>query len=135
MKYVGAHVSAAGGVENAPLNAQAIGADAFALFTKNQRQWAAPPLSAESIAAFQANCRAAGIAPEHILPHDTYLINPCHPDPEKRRQSADALTYEMERCAQLGLRLLNFHPGSTLGEVDDAAGCRFCAETINRMLE
>ena len=67
MKYFGAHVSAAGGVENAPLNAAAIGADAFALFTKNQRQWSAPPLSEESVAAFQENCRKCGFAPENIL--------------------------------------------------------------------
>ncbi len=135
MKYIGAHVSASGGVENAPLNARSIGATAFALFTKNQRQWAAPPLTDKSIAAFKANCLAVGILPEHILPHDSYLINPCHPDPEKRRQSSDSLTHEMERCAQLGLKLLNFHPGSTLGLVSDSEGCRLCAETINRALD
>ena len=135
MKYIGAHVSASGGVENAPLNAQAIGANAFALFTKNQRQWAAAPLTPESIAAFKANCQAVGIAPEYILPHDSYLINPCHPETEKRRQSSDSLTHEMERCSQLGLKLLNFHPGSTLGEISDSEGCRLCADTINRALD
>ncbi|MCU0237452.1 MAG: TIM barrel protein, partial [Acidobacteria bacterium] len=85
MKYVGAHVSAAGGVENAPLNALKIGARAFALFTKNQKQWQASPLTAASIAAFKQNLSAAGIAPRHVLPHDSYLINLGHPDPEKRQ--------------------------------------------------
>ena len=87
MKFVGAHVSAAGGVENAPLNAVKIGAKAFALFTKNQKQWQAKPLSAESIAAFKKNLAAAAIAPRHVLPHDSYLINLGHPDAEKREKS------------------------------------------------
>ncbi len=75
MKYTGAHVSAAGGVENAPLNARAIGATAFAFFTKNQRRWQATPLTAKSIAAFKANCDACGYGPAQVLPHDSYLIN------------------------------------------------------------
>ena len=60
MKYFGAHVSAAGGVENAPHNAKAIGATAFALFTKNQRQWIAPPLTEEQCARFKAACAECG---------------------------------------------------------------------------
>lgn len=121
MKYVGAHVSIAGGVENAPLNAAAIGARAFAMFTKNQRQWHAPPLTAESIAAFRGNCRKHGFTPGHILPHDGYLINLGNPDPAKRANSARAFRNEMSRCMQLGLQYLNFHPGSHLRliSVDD----------------
>jgi len=91
MKFVGAHVSAAGGVENAPLNAMKIGARSFALFTKNQKQWQAKPLSPESVAAFKKNLAAAAIAPRHVLPHDSYLINLGHPDKEKRRKSVMAL--------------------------------------------
>src|SRR5512138_631410 len=109
MKFVGAHVSASGGVENAPLNAQQIGANAFALFTKNQRQWHAKPLTAESIDAFRANLAATGFAPEQILPHDSYLINLGHPDEEGLAKSRDAFLDEMQRCEQLGLVLLNFH--------------------------
>ncbi len=120
MKYIGAHVSIAGGVENAPLNAAAIGAKAFAMFTKNQRQWVSPPLTDASIAAFKANCRAHGFAPEHILPHDGYLINLGNPDPDKRRQSFDAFVDEMQRCHQLGLTKLNFHPGSHLREIPES---------------
>jgi deoxyribonuclease-4 len=115
MKFVGAHVSAAGGVENAPLNAMKIGARAFALFTKNQKQWQAKPLSPESIAAFKKNLAAAAIAPRHVLPHDSYLINLGHPDKEKRRKSVMALLEEARRSELLGLPFLNFHPGSHLG--------------------
>lgn len=114
MKRVGAHVSAAGGVENAPLNAQKIGAKAFALFTKSQRQWAAKPLTEKSINAFKENLQIVGIAPEHVLPHDSYLINLGHPEPEGIEKSRNAFIDEMQRVSQLGLKLLNFHPGAHL---------------------
>ena len=116
MNRFGAHVSIAGGVGNAPANAAAIGADAFALFTKNQRQWSAPPLDAASIAEFRERCAASGFAPEYVLPHDSYLINLGNPDPGKRRAAVEAFTAELERCAALGLVKLNFHPGSHLGK-------------------
>ncbi len=116
-KYVGAHVSAAGGVENAPLNAMKIGAKAFALFTKNQKQWKARPLTEESIAAFRENLRTSGIAPRHVLPHDSYLINLGHPEPEKLERSREAFVDELVRCEQLGLEKLNFHPGSHLVKI------------------
>jgi deoxyribonuclease-4 len=114
MKYVGAHVSAAGGVDRAPGNASAIGARAFALFTRNQRQWQAKPLSAEEVAAFRTNCREAGYSPVQILTHDSYLINLGHPEKEALAKSRGAFVEEMHRCAALGLALLNFHPGSHL---------------------
>ncbi len=117
MKYVGAHVSASGGVENAPRNAMDIGAKAFALFTKNQRQWKAKPLSEKSIAAFKENLEKSGIAPEHVLPHDSYLINLGHPDPDQLQKSRDAFIDELVRCEQLGLDKLNFHPGSHLVKI------------------
>jgi len=116
-KYVGAHVSASGGVENAPLNAKEIGAKAFALFTKNQRQWKAKPLSLKSIAEFKINLDNVGIKPEHVLPHDSYLINLGHPEAEKLEKSRDAFIDELQRCEQLGLKLLNFHPGSHLQKI------------------
>ena len=90
MKYIGAHVAASGGVENAPINAHAIGANAFALFTKNQRQWVAKPLTAKSIAEFKANCEKYGFVPEAILPHDSYLINLGHPEEEGLAKSRAA---------------------------------------------
>jgi deoxyribonuclease-4 len=116
-KFVGAHVSASGGVENDPLNAMAIGAKAIALFTKNQRQWKAKPLTEESIEAFRNNLEKSGIAPKHVLPHDSYLINLGHPEQEKLEKSRDAFIDELQRCEQLGLDRLNFHPGSHLVKI------------------
>ena len=116
-KYVGAHVSASGGVENAPINAGILGAKAFALFTKNQRQWVAKPLSLQSIDEFKINLKEAGISPEHVLPHDSYLINLGHHEEEKLEKSRAAFIDELERCEQLGLKLLNFHPGSHLQKI------------------
>ena len=117
MKYIGAHVSASGGVESAPVNAHKIGANAFALFTKNQRQWVSKPLTEESIRLFKENCAKYDFQPEYILPHDSYLINLGHPEPEGLEKSRAAFLDEMQRCEQLGLKLLNFHPGSHLNKI------------------
>ena len=135
MKYVGAHVSASGGVENAPLNAESIGARAFALFTKNQRQWNAKPLNPTSISAFKENIARVGVAPEYILPHDSYLINLGHPEPEALQKSRDAFLDEMQRCEQLGLTLLNFHPGAHLGKISEEESLNIVADSINWTLE
>jgi deoxyribonuclease-4 len=135
MKYIGAHVSAAGGVHNAPLNARRIGATAFAFFTKNQRQWKAKPLSEEEILRFKENCREAGYTPEQILPHDSYLINLGHPEPEGLKQSRAAFIDEMRRCEQLGLKYLNFHPGSHLNRISEEACLARIAESINLALD
>jgi deoxyribonuclease-4 len=116
-KFVGAHVSASGGVDNAPLNAMAIGAKAFALFTKNQRQWVAKPLETKTIDAFHKNLEQSGILAKHILPHDSYLINLGHHEVEKLEKSRDAFVDELERCRILGLDRLNFHPGSHLVKI------------------
>ena len=116
-KFVGAHVSASGGVDNAPLNAMSIGAKAFALFTKNQRQWVAKPLESKTIDSFHKNLELSGILPKHILPHDSYLINLGHPEVEKLEKSRDAFVDEIERCHILGLDRLNFHPGSHLTKI------------------
>jgi len=118
MKKVGAHISASGGVENAPENAFKIGAQAFALFTKNQRQWVANPLSANNIKGFRDNIEKFGFSPDFILPHDSYLINLGHPEKEGLDKSREAFNDEMQRCELLGLKLLNFHPGSHLNKID-----------------
>ena len=131
MKFIGAHVSAAGGVENAPLNAQKIGAKAFALFTKNQRQWVAKPLSEKSIEAFKANLEKVGIAPEQVLPHDSYLINLGHAEEEPLQKSRNAFLDEMQRCEQLGLPLLNFHPGAHLNKHSEEQSLDIVADSIN----
>lgn len=131
MKFIGAHVSAAGGVFNAPQNAAQIGANAFALFTKNQRQWVAKPLTADVIEAFKARCHQYGFLPEMILPHDSYLINLGAPEAEKLEKSRQAFIDEMQRCHQLGLTLLNFHPGSHLKKISEQACLALIAESIN----
>ena len=134
-KYIGAHVSASGGVENAPLNAREIGATAFALFTKNQRQWKAAPLTAESIALFKERCEEFGYTPRQILPHDSYLINLGNPDADALAKSREAFLDEMQRCEQLGLDRLNFHPGSDLGLIGADRCLRLVAESIDWALE
>lgn len=133
--YTGPHVSASGGVENAPLNAVAVGANAFALFTKNQRQWSGPPLTPQNITLFKERCALHGFTPDFILPHDSYLINPGHPDPEALYKSRMALLDEMQRCEQLGLTMLNFHPGGHLGLISIEACLHIVADSINFVLE
>lgn len=135
MKRVGAHVSTSGGVEKAPLNAKEIGAKAFALFTKNQRQWKAKPYTSQNIEKFKQNCEDAGYLPEHILPHDSYLINLGHPEKEGLNKSRDAFLDEMRRCEQLGLTMLNFHPGSHLKKIEEDACLKRIAESINIALD
>ena len=134
MKYIGAHVSISGSIENAPLNAAALGATAFAMFTKNQRQWSAPPYRQEAVESFKANCAAHGFTGEMILAHDSYLINLGQPDPEKRRKAVDAFINELERCRQLGIALLNFHPGSSLKQVSDDEDISLIASSVREAL-
>ncbi|MBP7980139.1 MAG: deoxyribonuclease IV [Tolumonas sp.] len=135
MKYIGAHVSAAGGIELAVERAVEIGANAFALFTKNQRQWHAPDLTSKTISAFRHACEKAGFLPEQILPHDSYLINLGHPEAEALEKSRNAFIDEMQRCEQLGLCYLNFHPGSHLNTLPEEESLRRVAESINIALD
>lgn len=135
MKFVGAHVSAAGGVDQAVLRAHEIKATAFALFTKNQRQWKAAPLSTDVIDKFKKNCELYGYSPSQILPHDSYLINLGHPEEDALEKSRDAFLDEMQRCEQLGIELLNFHPGSHLNKIDVDKCLQKIAQSINITLE
>ena len=130
-KYIGAHVSASGGVQNAPVNAKAIGATAFALFTKNQRQWFAKELTNSEIEEFKANCQKLGYTSDQILPHDSYLINLGSPEEEGLEKSRQSFIHEMQRCEQLGLKLLNFHPGSHLKKISEEECLNRIAESIN----
>jgi deoxyribonuclease-4 len=134
-KYIGAHVSASGGVENAPLNAEKLGANAFGLFVKNQRRWQAPALSSSHIDRFRENCSALGFSAGQILPHDSYLINLGHPDREALAKSRAAFLEEVRRCGQLGLCYLNFHPGSHLQQVDETQCLATIAASINQCLD
>jgi len=135
MKYIGAHVSAAGGIELAVERAIELGANAFALFTKNQRQWHAPDLTSKTISAFRHACEKAGFLPEQILPHDSYLINLGHPEADALEKSRLAFIDEMQRCEQLGLCYLNFHPGSHLKAISEEESLRKVAESINIALD
>ena len=135
MKYIGAHVSASGGVENAIKNAQEIGATAFALFTKNQRQWLAPALSSKQIETFKRAMAEAGYAASQVLPHDSYLINLGHPDKEGLEKSRESFFEEMHRCELLGLDRLNFHPGSHLKRISIEESLERIAESINMAVE
>ena len=135
MKYLGAHVSAEGGVENAPLNAKEIGATAFAFFTKNQRRWESPPLTVKNIALFKENCTKYGFSAAQILPHDSYLINLGHPEKDALEKSRKSFNDEMQRAEQLGLSLLNFHPGGHLNAIPVDECLRRISESINIALE
>lgn len=134
-KFIGAHISAAGGVENAPVNAHNIGAKAFAFFTKNQRQWKAAPLTEESIQLFKERCQEFDFNMDYILPHDSYLINLGHPEEEGLTKSRNAFLDEMQRCEQLGINRLNFHPGSHLKKIEVDACLDRIAESINIALD
>ncbi|MCP4023044.1 MAG: deoxyribonuclease IV [Desulfobacteraceae bacterium] len=135
MKYIGAHVSISGGVENAPQNAKGIGANAFAMFTRNQRRWVSKPLTDKNITQFKENCKNDGFDPKHILPHDGYLINLGHPEKEALEKSRAAFLDEMQRCENLGLQYLNFHPGSHLNKIDPDHCLERIAESINLALD
>lgn len=134
-KYIGAHVSASPGVSHSPAAALAIGAGAFALFTRNPSRWTSKPISDKEAAAFRSACAEAGYVADAILPHDSYLINLGSPDPEKLAKSREAFADELARCSQLGLTKLNFHPGSHLGELEPEACLDLIAESINLALE
>ena len=134
-KFIGAHVSAAGGVENAPVNAHEIGAKAFALFTKNQRQWKAAPLTEKSIELFKERCQEFGFDMNYVLPHNSYLTNLGHPEEEALTKSRNAFLDEMQRCEQLGINRLNFHPGSHLKKIEIDACLDRIAESINIVLD
>ena len=135
MKPIGARVSTAGGVQTAPLRAAAIGARAFVLFTKNQRQWQARPLTPETIDAFRSNLQTADIAPQQVSPHDSYLTNLCHPEPESLARSRQGFLGEVQRCRLPGLSLLNFHPGSQLSRITEEQRLARVAESINWVLQ
>lgn len=135
MKYIGAHVSSSGGVENAPQNAYEIGAKAFALFVKNQRQWFVNPLTTENIDGFKKNCENHGYSMDYILPHDSYLINLGSPDSDGLEKSRNSFYKEIQRCEQLGIKFLNFHPGSHLKKISEIECLNRIGESLNFMLE
>lgn len=135
MKFVGAHVSASPSVAQAPIHARAIGAKAFALFTRSPQRWKSRPLSEEEISEFRRNCREMGFSADYILPHDSFLINLGCPEAEKLAMSREAFIDEMTRAELLGLKMVNFHPGAhiNLCSVDECLSR--ISESINLTLE
>ena len=93
------------------------------------------PLEDEEIELFQKNLAEVGISSEHILPHDSYLINLGHPDEEGINKSREAFLDEVKRCEQLGLKLLNFHPGSHLNRISIKECIDRISESINMTIE
>jgi deoxyribonuclease-4 len=134
MRFIGAHISAAGGVENAILNAVKINANGFALFTKNQRQWKAKPLSDKNIKTFKEYMQKYNFSSDAILPHDSYLINLGHPEIDKREKSLNAFINEAKRVEALGLKYLNFHPGSHLRKISEEECLEIIASNINKAI-
>jgi deoxyribonuclease IV len=135
MKYIGPHVSTSGGVQNAPRNAFEFGATGFGMFTKNQRQWSAPPYDEPTVTAFKKNLADRGFCASQVLPHDTYLINLGNPNPAAFKKSYEAFVDELRRCRQLGLSMLNIHPGSHLRLISEEACMERIAGAINRAHE
>ena len=130
-KFLGAHVSAQGGVTKVFENAENIGARAFALFTKNQRRWDSKPLEEKEIKKFKELLEKSGISPNYILPHNSYLQNLGNADVEKREKSLNSFIDEMERCNLLGLKYINIHPGSHLNEISIDECIKLIANSIN----
>ncbi|KUL84340.1 hypothetical protein ZTR_06313 [Talaromyces verruculosus] len=111
--FVGAHVSAAKGVQNSILNSVHIGGNAFALFLKSQRKWENPPLQDEHKEQFLKFCLDHEYdAAKYILPHGSYLVNLAQEDDAKAKQAYDSFLDDLKRCEKLGIRLYNFHPGA-----------------------
>lgn len=134
MKYIGAHVSAIQGVSDTPLNAHLIGARSFALFTRNPSRWNSKPITQAEADAFKENCERYGYTPDRILPHDSFLINLGSPDPVKLEKSREAFLDELHRCSQLGLTMINFHPGSHMREMEPDACLDLIADSLNLVL-
>lgn len=134
-KFIGPHVSIAGGLENAPIRARELGATGFGMFTKNQRQWTAKDLTDDQISLFQSALKENGFTPDNVLPHDSYLINLGHPEREKREKSLNAFIDELRRVEQLGLKYLNFHPGSHLKAMTPEECCDTIAGSINQAMD
>jgi len=132
--YIGAHVSTSGGIQNAPLNAKEIGANAFALFLKNQRRWFEKPYPSDRVEKFKENLQRFGFSADKVLPHAGYLINLCSPDREKAEKSFLALKDEVERAHQLGLKFVNFHPGAHLNKYSEREALKIIAEKVNQII-
>ncbi|CDI84401.1 endonuclease V, putative [Eimeria praecox] len=132
-KFVGAHISAAGGVHNALVSCFNVKGQAFALFLKCQRKWVSPPLAESAIKGFKERCDQLEMdKATQVLPHGSYLINVANPDKTKQENAYNALLDDLQRCESLGIKLYNIHPGSTVGDCSKEDGIRNIAAAVNR---
>ena len=127
---LGAHVSAAGGVFNAPGRAAALPARAMAIFTKNQNQWEGKSLAAADVEKWFAELATHGLQARHVCAHDAYLINLASPDKTIWNKSIEAFVDELHRCKKLGIRWLITHPGTHGGKGEDW-GIRRMADALD----
>ncbi|KAE9551833.1 hypothetical protein FO519_004965 [Halicephalobus sp. NKZ332] len=134
-KYLGAHVSAQGGVHNAIYNAVSIGCRSFALFLKNQRRWESKPISQKDIDLWNKAVEETNFDLGMIVPHGSYLLNAASPVQEQRDKTRDCLIDEVQRCQKLGIKLYNFHPGSTTGKCSYDEGIQYVAAILDEVIE
>jgi deoxyribonuclease IV len=127
---LGAHMSIAGGVDNAILQGKEVGCDTVQLFTKSSRQWVSKPLGEEEIARFHRAKKATGLI--KVVAHDSYLYNFAAADDALRKKSVAGLVDEMERCEALGIMYLIAHPGAHVGAGEEA-GIQTIAKSIDEM--
>ncbi len=127
---LGAHMSIAGGVEQAVLRGQSVGCDAIAMFTKNNNQWKAKPLTAEDADRFSAALIETGIHP--VVAHTSYLINLGSPDAALWKKSMASMEDELTRAELLGIPYVVVHPGSHVGKGVDY-GLKRVAGAFNRI--
>ena len=132
MALLGAHVSTAGGMEHAPERGRAINADSIQVFTSNQNQWRARPLTEENIDGFRAGMGQG--QPQMSVTHDSYLINLCSAEEWKLKRAVNAFIEEMDRSEALGIDYIVFHPGAHMGAGVEA-GCAKVAQSLNTALD
>ena len=133
--FVGAHVSITGGLYNAVNESASVGGQAFGLFLCSQRTWNVKPLEDEAADKFKQTCKQLGYPMDLILPHSSYLMNPGSPDDETLSKSRALFLDGMKRCEKLGIKLYNFHPGSTCGKISVNECLDRIAGSINYVLE
>jgi len=131
MRLLGAHMSIAGGVDQAIDRGEAIGCTAIQIFVKNNNQWQGKPLSAEEVLRFIKRQKETGI---FVLAHAGYLINLASNDPTNHKKSMDSMLDEIERCEMLKIPFLVVHPGSHLKQGEDI-GLKKVIESINSLLK
>ncbi len=135
MKYIGAHVSSLPLVSTAPRVAHALGADAFSFNLIDAKRWSTPQYDPADVEEFRRLCEEYGYGPDRILPHSAFVINLGSPDSRKLHLSRITFVDELKRCMQLGVKLLNFHPGAHLKLISEEESLSIVADSINYALD